>query len=695
MNRYETDKIRNVVLLGHGGAGKTTLVEAMAYVTGAISRMGKITDGNTISDFDKEEIKRQFSISTSVVPIEWDGYKVNVLDAPGYFDFVGEVEEAVSAADAAVIVINGKSGVEVGTEKAWELCEKYHLPRMFFVTGMDDDDVSFKNINISLNEKFGRKVAPFHIPIRENEKFVGFVNVVKMEGRRFVGGTSEYEECPIPDYLEKHLTVSREALIEAVAETSEEFMERYFEGDEFTPEEISHALRAHVIDGGIVPVLIGSGINAQGQKMLLDCIVKYFPSPDQCQVYGKDMGNGEIVHLAYDSNKYMSAKVFKTLVDPFIGKYSMLKVVTGVIKADSVIYNVNQEKEEKLSRLYVLRGKEPIEVPELKAGDIGAVAKISNIATGDTIALKGASVIYDKPDVSVPYTSMRYKAVNKGDEDKIASALAKLMDEDLTLKMVNDSENRQTLLYGIGEQQIEVAVSKLAERYKVNVTLDRPKVAYRETIKKKATVTGTHKKQSGGHGQYGVVVMEFEPSGDLEVPYVFEERVVGGAVPKNFFPAVEKGVQESVQRGPLAGYPVVGVKATLIDGKYHPVDSSEMAFKTATSLAFKAGFMEAGPVLLEPIATVHVTVPNRYAGDIMGDMNKRRGRVLGMDHIAGGKQVITAEVPMSEMYGYGTDLRSMTGGIGEFDYEFTRYEQAPVDVQKKEIEARAAEKEEK
>lgn len=693
MNVYETNQVRNIVLLGHGGAGKTTLVESMAFVSGVISRMGKVPDGNTISDFDKEEIKRHFSIGTSIVPIEWEGVKVNFLDTPGYFDFVGEVEEAASAADAAIIVINGKAGIEVGTEKAWELCEKLNLPRMFFVTGMDDDNASFRTVTLALNERFGRKVAPFHVPMRENEKFVGFVNVVKMKGRRFVGSTSQYEECDIPDYLEHHLAVSRESLMEAVAETSEEFMERYFDGDEFTYEEVSNALRTHVMDGSIVPVLMGSGINAQGAKMLLDAILKYFPSPEGRTVLGKDMSNGEIVPVVYDSSKYMSAKVFKTLVDPFIGKYSFVKVCTGSLKADSMIYNVNKEREEKLSRVYVLRGKEAIEVPELKAGDIGAVAKISSLSTGDTIALKGAQVIYDKPEVSVPYTYMCYKAVNKGDEDKIASALAKIMDEDLTIRSVNDSENRQTLLYGIGEQQLEVVVSKLAERYKVNVVLSKPKFAFRETIRKKATVTGTHKKQSGGHGQYGVVVMEFEPSGDLEKPYVFEERVVGGSVPKNYFPAVDKGMQESVVKGPLAGYPVVGVKGTLIDGKYHPVDSSEMAFKTATCLAFKQGFMEAGPVLLEPISTVNVTVPNKFAGDVMGDMNKRRGRVLGMDHIAGGKQVITAEVPMSEMFGYGTDLRSMTGGIGDFSYEFTRYEQAPVDVQQKEVAARAEEKE--
>ncbi|HIR89656.1 MAG TPA: elongation factor G [Candidatus Fimimorpha faecalis] len=690
MNIYETKQIRNVVVLGHGSAGKTTMIEAMAYVTGVTNRLARVDDGNTISDFDKEEIKRKFSIGTSVVPIEYEDIKVNFLDTPGYFDFVGEVEEALSAADAAIIVVNGKSGVQVGTEKAWDFCEKYNLPRMIFVTNMDDDQASFRQIAVELNEKFGRKIAPFHIPIRENEKFVGFVNVVKMKGRRFIGNTSEYEECEIPDYSEKHLTISREALIEAVAETNEEYMERYFEGEEFTYEEISTALREHVIDGQIVPVLMGSGINAQGMKMLLMAIKKYFPSPAQRPIYGNDTSNGEMVMLQYDCTKHTSAKVFKTLVDPFIGKYSMIKVVTGVLKAGDMIYNVNKEREDKAAKLYILRGKEAIEVSELHAGDIGALTKIEQLATGDTLASKGATVLYQAPDISTPYTYMRYKAKNKGDEDKIATALGKLMDEDLTLKTVNDSENRQTLIYGIGDQQLDVVVSKLLNRYKVEIELSKPKIAFRETIRKKVLVQGKHKKQSGGHGQYGDVQIEFEPSGDLEKAYVFEERVVGGAVPKNYFPAVEKGLQESVLKGPLAGYPVVGIKATLVDGSYHPVDSSEMAFKMATILAFKKGFMEASPVLLEPIATLQVTVPNNYAGDVMGDLNKRRGRVLGMDHIPGGKQVITADVPMSEIFGYSTDLRSMTGGIGDFKYEFARYEQAPGDIQKKEVEARAA-----
>ena len=693
MNVYGTKNIRNVVLLGHGGAGKTTVAEALAYVTGVTKRMGKVADGNTISDYDKEEIKRQFSISTTMVPIEYAGaegnIKINLLDTPGYFDFVGEVEEAVSVADAAIIVVNCKAGIEVGTEKAWDLCEKYRLPRIIFATNMDDDHASYRELILKLERRFGRKIAPFQVPIRENEKFVGFVNAVKMEGRRFTN-MSEYEACEIPEYTQKNLSIARDALMEAVAETSEEYMERYFSGDEFTQDEIYTAVQTHVSECNIVPVMMGSGINCQGFNALLNAIDRYFPSPDYSECVGVDNSTGERFTAKYNDEVSLSAKVFKTIVDPFIGKYSLMKVCTGTLKADSTIYNVNKETEEKVAKLYVLRGKDAIEVPELKAGDIGAVAKLNVTATGDTIAVRNAPIQYPMPEISTPYTYMAYAAKTKGDEDKISSALARMCEEDLTLKTVVDAENRQTLLYGIGDQHLEVVVSKLASRYKVEIELSKPKFAFRETIRKKVEAAGRHKKQSGGHGQFGDVKMSFEPSGDLETPYVFEEKVFGGAVPKNYFPAVEKGVQECCLKGPLAGYPVVGIKATLLDGSYHPVDSSEMAFKMASSIAFKEGIMKATPVLLEPIASVSVIVPDKFTGDVMGDLNKRRGRVLGMNSIHGGKQEIVADVPMSEMFGYNTDLRSMTGGIGEFSYEFSRYEQAPGDVQKKEVEARAA-----
>ena len=694
MDVYGTKQIRNVVLLGHGGAGKSTVAEALAYLTGVTKRMGKISDGNTISDYDKEEIKRQFSISTTMVPIEYQGaegkVKINLLDTPGYFDFVGEVEEAVSVADAAIIVVNCKAGIEVGTEKAWELCEEYRLPRIIFVTNMDDDHASFRELILKLEKQFGRKIAPFQVPIRENEKFVGFVNAVKMEGRRFTN-LSDYEECEIPEYTKKNLGIIRDALIEAVAETSEEYMERYFSGEEFTQDEIYTAVQTNVCQGNIVPVMMGSGINCQGFHALLNAIDRYFPSPDEAgECIGVDVSNGERFTAKYNDEVSLSAKVFKTVVDPFIGKYSMMKICTGILKPDSTIYNVNKDAEEKIAKVYMLRGKEVIEVPELRAGDIGAVAKLSVTQTGDTIALRSAPIVYHKPKISTPYTYMRYMAKTKGDEDKISSALSKLMEEDLTLRAVNDAENRQSLLYGIGDQQLEVVVSKLLGRYKVEVELSKPKFAFRETIRKKVEAPGRYKKQSGGHGQFGDVKMSFEPSGDLETPYVFEEKVFGGAVPKNYFPAVEKGVQECCVKGPLAAYPVVGIKATLLDGSYHPVDSSEIAFKMAATLAFKKGFMEAGPVLLEPIASLKVVVPDKYTGDVMGDLNRRRGRVLGMNSLHGGKQEIVADVPVSELYGYNTDLRSMTGGIGVFSYEFSRYEQAPGDVQKKEVEARAA-----
>lgn len=688
MNVYTTDKIRNIALLGHGGCGKTTLVEAMAYLSGLTTRMGKISDGNTISDYDKEEIKRLFSINTTVVPIIWEDTKINVLDTPGYFGFVGEVEEAVSVADAAVIVVSGKNGIEVGTQKAWDICEKYKIPRMFFVTEMDDDNASFRQVVEDLQEMYGKKIAPFHLPIRENEKFVGYVNVVTQTGNRW-NDKGEVEEVPVPDYSKPNLEICREALMEAVAETSEEFMERYFAGEEFSEFEIRTALRNNVADGSIIPISMGSSIMAQGVYTLLDDILKYLPSPEKRTCKGVNMKTNEVFEGDYDIAKPKSAYIFKTIADPFIGKYSLIKVNSGVLKTDDVLYNSEKDMEDKIGKIYIMQGNKPTEVPELHAGDIGALAKLSKVGTRDTLSTKAAPVMYGKTQISTPYTYMRYKAKNKGDEDKISQALQKLMQEDLTLKVVNDSANGQSLIYGIGDQHLEVVVSKLKERYKVEIELSRPKIAFRETIRKKADVEYKYKKQSGGHGQYGHVKMTFEPSGDLETPYVFEQQVVGGAVPKNFFPAVEKGLQESVQKGPMAAYPVVGIKAVLYDGSYHPVDSSEMAFKMATIQAFKKGIMEASPILLEPIATLKVVVPDKYTGDIMGDLNKRRGRVLGMNPVETGKTEITADVPYMELYGYMTDLRSMTGGSGVFSYEFARYEQTSSDIQEKEVAARA------
>ncbi|MGN0384995.1 MAG: elongation factor G [Lachnospiraceae bacterium] len=687
MKVYTTDKIRNVVLLGHGGSGKTSLAEAMGYLSGITSRMGRVEDKNTISDYTKEEQKRQFSISTSVIPIEWEGYKINLIDTPGYFDFVGEVEEAVSAAGAAIIVVNGKAGMEVGTEKAWELCEKYKLPRIVYVSNMDVDNASFRQVVEDMTAKYGKKMAPFHLPIRENEKFVGYVNVISETGNRWQG--KEVVACDIPEYNKPNLQMCRDTLMEAVAETSEEMMERYFGGETFSEAEIRAALRTNVCDCGIFPMTMGSNTLCQGIYTLMDDIIKYFPSPENREVAGINMKTGEIYHADYDFSKAKSAYIWKTIVDPFIGKYSLIKVNSGVLKQDDMLYNVDRDIEEKIGKLYVLQGNKPIEVPELHAGDIGALAKVTAARTGQSLSTKATTIKYGKWEISTPYTYKRYKPKDKADIDKISQALQKLTHEDQTLRVVNDSENRQTLLYGMGDQHLDIITSRLLNEYKVEIELTKPKIAYKETIRKTSDVEYKYKKQSGGHGQYGHVKMRFSPSGDLEKPYIFEQEVVGGAVSKNYFPAVEKGLQDSVVKGPLAAYPVVGIKAVLYDGSEHPVDSSEMAFKMATIGAFKKGIMEATPILLEPIASLKVTVPDAYTGDIMGDLNKRRGRVLGMNPVAGGKQTIEADIPMSSLYGYCTDLRSMTGGRGEYSYEFNRYEQAPSDVQEKEVKERA------
>ncbi|MDA3847789.1 MAG: elongation factor G [Vallitaleaceae bacterium] len=692
MKVYSSEQIRNIVLLGHGGAGKTTLAEAMAHVDGITKRQGRVEDGNTISDFDKEEIKRGFSISASCIPIEWNDCKLNILDAPGYFDFAGETKEAVRVADSAIIVVSGKSGVEVGTEIAWEYAEEMEIPKMVFVTDMDDDNASMVRALEQLKEQFGKCIAPFQVPIKRDEHFVGFVNVVKMEGRKFVDG--KVEACDIPEEMMADIEPIREMILEAVAETDEALMEKYFEGEAFTLEEIQEALHKGVIERSIVPVLCGSGVNNTGVTVLMNSIVKYMPSPreEHTSIIGKNPETGEDVEVMCDMEHPTTAFVFKTIIDPYIGKLSLFRVYSGVVKADSNLWNPLKEENERITHVYALRGKEQIEVSEIRAGDIGAVAKLINVSTGDTLCDKKMAVIL--PGITFP-ESLSYKAitpVDKGDEDKIGQGIHKLMDEDPTIKLVIDSENHQELIYGVGGQHLDVVLSKLESKFKVKAELGKPKMAYRETIKKRVEVRGKHKKQSGGSGQFGVVVMIFEPSGDLEKSYIFEEKVVGGSVPKNYVPAVDKGLAESVLSGVLAGYPVVGLKGTLIDGQYHAVDSSEMAFKMATIKAYKEGILECEPTILEPIARVNVLITDTYMGDIMGDLTKRRGRVLGMNPVKG-KQEIEADVPMGEMYGYSTDLRSMTQGRGTYKIRFDRYEEAPREVQEKIIAERAAEEE--
>ncbi len=558
---------------------------------------------------------------------------------------------------------------------------------MIFVTDMDIDNASYRQVVEDLQALYGKKIAPFHLPVREDGQFVGYVNVIQQKAKRWIDeGTVEKFE--VPEYSQKNLNLCREALLEAVAETSEEFMDRYFNGDEFSEDEIRQALRVNVMDGSIVPVLMGSNPLARGMYTLMADIVKYFPSPDKRTCAGINTTNNEVYPADYDFAKPKSAYIFKTIVDPYIGKYSLIKVNSGVLKTDDVLFNYHRDCDEKIGKLYVLRGNKTEEVKELHAGDIGALAKLSLSQTTDSLSVRNNPVAYLRTNFSKPYVSMRYKAKNKGDVDKISQSLQKILMEDQTLRVVNDSENRQTLLYGMGEQQLEIVQSMLLEKYKVEIELMRPKVAFRETIRGKSDVEYKYKKQSGGHGQYGHVKMKFEPSGDLEVPYVFEQCVVGGAVPKNYFPAVEKGIAEAVLKGPLAAYPVIGVKAVLYDGSYHPVDSSEMAFKVAAKQAFKKGFLDAKPVLLEPIASVKIITPEEYTGEIMGDLNKRRGRVMNMN-AENGYQEIDADLPYLELYGYNTQLRSMTSGSGTFSYEFARYEQAPEDVAAREIEERA------
>ncbi|WP_070000832.1 elongation factor G [Cellulosilyticum sp. I15G10I2] len=686
MKLYETKFIRNIALLGHGGAGKTTLAEAMLYTAGMTNRLGKVNAGNTVSDFDPEEIKRKISIRTSLIPVEWKDYKLNILDTPGYFDFAGGVKEAMSVADSALIIIKGTAGVEVGTEKAWEYAAAADVPKMMFITEMDAENVDIEAILTECKEKFGMSIAPVQVPWYEGSKFVGYVHVLKMLGRRFDG--SKVVTCPIPEELQEKIAPIRTMILEAVAETDEVLMEKYFAEEEITLEEIQAAFKKGVMEKQIVPVLCGSSVNSTGISVLMDTMISLFPSPDEGN---KDMAvqmtTNEKLEITCTNSQKTSLFIFKTIVDPFIGKFSLFKVKTGTVSTDDMLLNTRTEEMEKLSHLYVLVGKEQKEVGKLYAGDIGAVAKLKTPKTSDTLSDKTLPIIFNAVDFPKPYVKMAIFPMGKGDEEKMSSALGKLMSEDPTFYIEYDKETHETVIYGLGQQQLDIIVSMLKSKFKVDVYLENPTTRYRETIKGKINIRGKHKKQSGGHGQYGDVVMEFQPSGDLELPYVFEEKIFGGAVPRQYFPAVEKGLEECIGKGVLAGYPVVGLKAVLLDGSYHPVDSSEMAFKMATTIAFKEGLVKAQPTILEPIAHVEITTPEEYTGDIMGDMKKRRGRMIGME-IKGQKQVIVAEVPMAELYTYATDVRSMTQGRGDIYYRFEKYEEAPVDVQQKVIAAR-------
>lgn len=668
-----TDKIKNICLLSHGNAGKTTLCEAMLFETKAIERKGSIADGNTVSDYDAEEIKRQTSINASVIPIMWKDHKINLIDAPGYFDFAGEQLQAVTAADGAVIVVSGKSGVSAGTEKAWEMAKAQGIPVMFFVNKMDSPKADYEKVIAQLKETFGKSIAPFTYPTKNGDTFTGYIDIVTMQHKDFSEKEPTYKE--IPADMSALANGARDMLLEAVAEVSEEMMEKYFNGEEFTDEEIRLAIKMGIKDGSLVPVICGSATEQIGIHRLIHLLYDKMPSPAEAELVVCTDASGEPVEVAADSSAPVRVRVFKTIVDNYVGKMSVFKVISGTIRKDDTLLNVNKGESEKIAKLYTLCGKKQVEVDSLCAGDIGATTKLAFTDTGDTLCAPKSAVKADPIPFPKPVLSMAIEPKAKGDEEKISAGLAKLMEEDRTFKVVQNAETKQTVISGTGEQHLAIITSKLASKFGVSVNLVEPRVAYREAIKKKVKVEGKHKKQSGGHGQYGHVWIEFEPCESDGL--VFEEKVFGGSVPKNYFPAVEKGLQESMKQGVIAGYPMVNLKATLLDGSYHPVDSSEMAFKTAASLAYKAGLAQADPILLEPIGVLKAVAKNSYTGDIVGDINKRRGRILGMNPLGGDITEVVAEVPVSEMTTYATDLRAITNGRGSFGFEFDHYEETP------------------
>ncbi len=683
---YSPHNIRNVCLLGHGGNGKTTLVESFLRMTGVIDRLGKTTDGNTVCDYDPEEIKRQISISAAVAPVEYNGCKINVLDAPGNFDFVGEVAECLSVADAGVLVCAAKGGLSVGTERAWRLLDERKLPRIVYISKMDEDNIDFNSAFDTLRETFGKSVAPLVVPIWDADKKVtGVVDVIHK--RAFEPAGNKRKEIPIPEDKVAVIDEIYDQLMESVAETSEEFMEKFFSGETFTYAEIMQGLRSGVRDCSVVPVVCGSSLTGLGTLMLLDLIVDLLPNPLEGVPASAANKDGEHEDFIVSQGAVPAAFVFKTVADQY-GKFSFVKVISGDITSDMTLVNATTGQNEKLGRLYTMRGKKSEEVKELACGDIGAIGKMDRLKTGDTLCDARKFIKLDPIPFAEPNFSKAIAPKTRGQEDKIASGLGRLNEEDPTFTVVNNAETHQMVVTAAGDIQMDVLVNKLKSRFNVDVELSEPRVAYREKIRKPVSKQGRHKKQTGGSGQFGDVWIRFEPcdSESLE----FCEEVVGGAVPKNFFPAVEKGLREACVHGVLAGYPMVNLKATLYDGSYHPVDSSEIAFKTAAQLAYKAALPEASPVLLEPVVELKVTVPDNYMGDVLGDLNKRRGRVMDMQPIGGGQQTITAEAPMAEMMTYAIDLRAMTQSRGSYVQHFVRYEECPAPAQEKAIAAAKA-----
>lgn len=682
MKQYLAARIRNIALTGHSDSGKTSLAEALLFKAGASDRLGKTSEGNTVCDFDPEEIKRKVSVCTAVAPFAWGSTKINLIDTPGLFDFAGEAAQGVRAAESLLIAVSGKSGVDVGTEKAYKMAKDLSKATLFFVSKLDVEHSDFYKVLEELKSTFGPSVCPIVVPYVEDQQVKCYINLIDMKAYTY-DDKGEAHEVDMPDFGHR-LDGLTAAVSEAVAETDESLFEKYFSGEKFTRDEIIRGVHTGVTNGSISPVLCGCSTNLQGIDMLLDCIVDLLPSPWEKGAEVAVDAEGEPVEVPCTDEAPLAAYVFKTIADPFVGKLSYVKVISGKLAADSAPINSRTGQPERLGKIIYIRGKKQEDTAYITAGDIGAVTKLAATETGDALCDPKKVLSFDPIHFPHPCLTMAIKAEAKGDEAKIASALQRLMEEDPTLAYENNAETHQQLISGLGEQHLDVLVSKLKNKFGVSVALEVPRVAYRETIRKKVKVQGKHKKQSGGHGQFGDVWVEFEPTvGD---DLVFEEKVFGGAVPKSFFPAVEKGLQDCVKHGVLAGYPVVGLKATLVDGSYHPVDSSEMSFKMAASLAYKAGMPQASPVLLEPIGNLKVYVPDSNTGDIIGDLNKRRGRVLGMNPANDGLQEIEADVPMSEMSDFATAIRSMTQGRGYFTLEFARYEQLPSNLEAKVIE---------
>lgn len=676
MKTYAPDQIRNIALAGHASKGKTTLLEAMLHLAGATERAGKVADGNTVTDFDAEEKKRHISMASAVASIEYKSKKLNFIDTPGLFDFEQGVFEGLRAAETAVIVVSARSGLAVGAEKAFKNAGSRRMARVLVTTKMDDDRADFYKSFNGIVAKFGTAACPVVVPIISGGKVAAYYNMIDGKAYAYADGKRTESDAQ-PDDAPRFEAVQA-VFTEAVASADEELMEKYFEGEELTPEEKIRGLKSGVADGSIIPVFALSGLAETACDLLLDFLAEVCPAPKS--EYAAD-ADGEPIELTPDPNGPLAAVCFKTVADPFIGKLSYFKVISGKITAATPAYNARTGKEERMGKLVSVFGAKQTDISELSAGDIGAVTKLGGFATGDTLCSAGQVVTLDGVHIPSATYAMAVEVAKKGEEEKVASGLSRLCEEDPSLHFGVNNETHQQILSGLGEQHLDVAMARLKSKFGVEATLVQPRVAYRETITMKVSAQGRHKKQSGGHGQFGDVFIEFEPYDTEEL--VFAERVVGGAVPKNFFPAVEKGLRESMQKGVLAGYPMVGVKATLFDGSYHPVDSSEMSFKTAASLAYKEGIPKAMPVLLEPILTVTATVNDEAMGDVIGDINKRRGRVLGMTPSGDGSQEIMAEVPESEMSTFSTAMRQMTQGRGSFTTAFARYDRCPEHIAQK------------